>query len=88
MQETCTRAGLPLEPAKMQGPLPTLTFLGIELNTTAMEIRLLLDKLSRVKEDLAHWRGCKACRKCDLLSLIGTLAHASKVIRSSSVQAD
>ena len=85
MQETCTRAGLPLEPAKTQGPLSTLTFLGIELDTTAMEISLPLDKLSRVKEALAHWRGRKACRKRDLLSLIGTLAHASKVIRSSRI---
>ena len=85
MQETCTWAGLPLELAKMYGPLSTLTFLGIELDTTAMEISLPLDKLSRVKEALAHWRGRKACRKRDLLSLIGTLAHASKVIRSSRI---
>ena len=80
MQETCTRAGLPLEPAKTQSLLSTFTFLGIELNTTVMEIHLPLDKLSRVKEALAHWRGCNTCRKHDLLSLIGTLAHASKVI--------
>lgn len=85
MQKTCTRVGLPLEPVKTQRLLSTLTSLSIELDTIAMKIRLPLDKLSRVKEALAHWRGHKACRKFYPLSLIGTLAHASKVIRSSRI---
>ena len=85
MQETCERAGLPLEPSKTKGPLSSITFLGIELDSSTMEMRLPSDKLAKAIESLTHWRGRKACRKRDLLSLIGTLAHASKVIKSSRV---
>ena len=31
---------------------------------------------------LATWRGRKACKKRDLLSLIGVLSHASKAVRA------
>lgn len=84
MHETCTLAGLPLEPSKTLGPLSTITFLGIELDSTAMEIRLPQEKLIKTVETITHWRGLKACKKRDL-SLIGTLAHASKVIKSSRI---
>ena len=85
MHETCMQAGLPLEPSKTQGPLERITFLGIELDSTTMETRLPEDKLSHTVETLAHWRNLKACRKRNLLSLIGVLFHASKVIRSSRI---
>ena len=85
MHETCIQAGLPLEPSKTQGPLQKLTFLGIELDSTTMEIRLPEDKLSHTLETLAEWRDLKACRKRRLLSLIGSLSHASKVVRSSRI---
>ena len=84
MHKTCIRVGLPLEPTKAQGPLLSLTFLGIELDTT-MEICLPQDKLSRATEALIHWRCRKANRKRDLLLLIGTLANVSKVIRSNRI---
>ena len=45
MHKTCTRVGLSLEPTKTQGPLPSLTFLSIELDTTMMEIHLPQEKL-------------------------------------------
>ena len=86
MHETCEQAGLPLEPSKTQGPSDKLTFLGIELDSTAMEIRLPEDKLVHALETLAQWQVRKrACRKRDLLSLIGVLSHASKVVRSSRI---
>ena len=40
------------------------------------------DKLSTLKSPLQTWRGGKACRKRELLSLIGTLSHASKAVRA------
>ena len=87
MHETCIQAGLPLEPSKTQGPLQKLTFLDIELDSTTMEIRLPdpEDKLSHTLETLTEWRNLKACRKRRLLSLIGSLSHASKVVRSSRI---
>ncbi len=82
MHETCDKLGLPPEPAKNEGPATCITFLGIDIDTVAMELRLPEDKLIRLTSDLAGWRGRKACRKPDLLSLIGTLSHACKVIRA------
>ena len=85
MHDTCIQAGLPLEPSKTQGPVCSITFLGIELDSMTMEARLPEDKLSDTLEMLAQWRGCKSCKKRELQSLIGVLAHASKVVRSSRV---
>jgi len=85
MHETCAQAGLPLEPSKTQGPLKTITFLGIEIDSTTMEVRLPEDKLSLTLESLARWRDLQACRKRNLQSLIGVLAHASKVVRGSRI---
>ncbi len=48
----------------------------------AMELCLFEDKLTLLTSDLAGWRGRKACRKRDLLSLIGMLSHGCKVIRA------
>ena len=42
--------GLPVAPAKLEGPTTNLCFLGIEIDTVALEIRLPQDKLSRLKE--------------------------------------
>ena len=85
MHDTCAQAGLPLEPSKTQGPVSKLTFLGIELDSTAMEIRLPDEKLAQTINIIAQWRHRTACIKRDLLSLIGILAHASKVVKSSRI---
>ena len=57
-----------------------ITFLGIELDTVELELRLPQDKLVWLTTELAGWRGRKACKKRDLLSLIGVLSHACKVV--------
>ncbi len=82
MHEICDKLGLPPEPAKDEGPATCITFLGIDIDTVAMKLRLPEDKVTRLTSDLAGWRGRKACRKRDLLSLIGMLSHACKVIRA------
>ena len=81
METTCAAAGLLIEPEKSQGPCTTLTFLGIEIDSQAEELRLPADKLLALKEALMYWQEKKACRKRDLLSLIGSLSHAAKVVR-------
>ena len=82
MESICTLAGLPLEPEKSQGPTTRLTFLGIEMDSEEGVLRLPPDKLRALREALQAWRGKKACRKRDLLSLIGSLSHACKVVRA------
>ena len=41
-----------------------------------------MDKLAQLKQVLSQWRGKKACLQRDLLSIIGSLSHASKVVKS------
>ena len=73
--------GIPIEPEKSEGPATTLTVLGIEVDTVAMQLRLPADKLCRLQETTASWRGRKCCTKRELLSLIGLLQHAATVTR-------
>ena len=58
-----------------------LSFLGLQLDTNEMVLRLPADKLAHLMEMLSAWRGKKACRKRELLSLVGVLSHASKAVR-------
>jgi len=54
-------------------------FLGLELNTEAMEICLPQAKLDHLRSIVTAWRGRKACRKYNLLSLTGNLSNACTV---------
>ena len=63
MEDTCRECGMPIEVDKSEGPTTALTFLGIELDTVALELRLPLPKLEQLKSTLSVWRGHKACTK-------------------------
>ena len=73
--------GVPVEPNKCEGPATVLTILGIEVDTTQMQLRLPAEKLQRLRGLVSSWRGRKCCTKRELLSLLGTLQHAAKVIK-------
>ena len=73
--------GITIEVEKLEGPSTSLVFLGINLDSSDMEMRLPPQKLSNVRESLAVWHGKKAGRECETLSLIGCLSHASKVVK-------
>ena len=81
MKATCSESGAPIEEEKCEGPAITLPFLGMELDTVKLEIRLPSDKLERLKSLTAEWRGRKAGIKRELRSLIGILNHACKAVR-------
>ena len=76
----CTHLGIPLAEDKLEGPSTVLTFLGIELDSTALQARLPEDKLTDLKTDLDRWLGRRSCTKQEILSLIGSLSFAAKVI--------
>ena len=78
----CETLGIPLSPQKVIGPVTCLDFLGIELDSVAMEARLPASKLQHLQSTVNTWLGCKSCQKRELLSLIGELQHASSVVRS------
>ena len=46
-----------------------------------MQLRLPADKLTRLVQSLRQWRVRKSCTKRELLSLLGSLQHAAKVIK-------
>ena len=83
LKAVCTRVGLPLEEEKEEGPAVVITFLGMELDSEKLQIRLPGEKLGEMRAILRSWRGMKSCRKRDLLSIVGVLSHASKAIRAS-----
>ena len=58
--EACDNTGTWVEPDKTEGPCTVLMFLGIEMGTMAMQLRLPSDKLSRLKELLWKWQGKNA----------------------------
>ena len=79
--QICTYLGVPLAVEKVEGPSTALPFLGIILDTTRMEARLPEEKLSRLKEKVSQWVDCTDARKQEILSHVGSLQHATKVVR-------
>ena len=82
MLATYNSTGLPVEVDKCQGPVSCIVLLGMELDSVSLEIHLPREKLANLKSLIHSWRGRKACRKRELLSLIGSLSHACKAVRS------
>jgi len=80
---TCPRLGVPLEMPKLEGPATYLTFLGIEVDTISMQLRLPANKLSNLKLTLSHCLCLRIITKRVLQSLTGLLQFATKVIRAS-----
>ena len=80
-----SRLGIPLAPDKLEEPTTRLVFLGILISTTCMETSLPDDKLHGLIADLQSWSSCKKCRKRDLLSLIGKLNFACRIIPAGCI---
>ena len=73
--------GVPLAPGKICGPSRVLTFLGIEIDTVQHIARLPADKFAALLDLLFSWHDRHSCTKRDLLSLIGHLSFAAKVVK-------
>ena len=76
-----TWLGVPLAPDKIIGPATCITYLGIDIDSSSFEIHLPNDKLRELRSMLVGWSKQKSCTKRDLLSLIGSLSFAAKVIK-------
>ena len=81
MLSSCRRLGVLVAPAKCEGPATELVFLGFELDTVNMLVRLPQAKLQRILALLREWVGKKGCRKKKLQSSMGNLQHATIVVR-------
>ena len=71
--------------SKVVGPCQQMTFLGVEIDSTKMELRLPDAKLSELKRELANFRQCKRATKKQLQSLVGKLNWASAVVHGGRV---
>ena len=80
MLSLCDRISAPIKTEKVEGPTTYLTFLGIVLDTVTMEASILFER--KVSLLTAIHTFCKAnkCTKRDLLSIIGKLSFACKVV--------
>jgi hypothetical protein len=74
------KLGIPLSKSKTVGPTHCLEYLGIILDTIAMEARLPPDKLQRLLHFLSEFLALKQCTKRQLLSLLGHLNFAARVV--------
>ena len=80
IKDVCSMLGIPLALEKVEGPSDSLTFLGITLDTQTMQARLPDDKLLRIRHQTSAWLSKKKATKREILSLVGLLQHATKVV--------
>ncbi len=78
--KVCQSLGVPLGEDKTEGPSTCITFLGFELDSVAMELRLPASKLEKIKAKLKFWDTRRSGTKRTLLSLIGSLQHCCQAI--------
>ena len=80
----CNDLGVPLAEDKVDGPSMQLEYLRILLDSLALEARLSPERLLEIHQSLSTWSTRTHCRKQELLSLIGTLSFAAKVVPAGS----
>ena len=68
MLSYCQKLGVPVSVEKCAVPSSKLKFLGFELDTISMAVRLPEEKLKCIKLLVQKWMGRRACRKRDLES--------------------
>ncbi len=76
IKQVCAQLGFPLKWEKVEGPACVIEFLGIVLDTSLMEVRLQSEKASELQGLVDQWSHRRACRKREMLSLIGKLVNA------------
>ena len=85
LQQVFSKLGVPIAEEKLRGPTVSLTFLGIELDTSAMVRRLPQGKLTELQQLVVESLPKKGCRVKELQSLAGKLQHACKVVHPGRI---
>ena len=81
MLTTCTQAGFSVQPSKITSPHTKVEFLGIVIDTDAQILRISAARLQELKQEATGWMSSKVMSKRHLLSLLGKLSFASRVVR-------
>ncbi len=79
-QKMCSHLGVPLAVEKTVGPSTCLTFLGIEIDTVAQELRLPLQKVHKAQKLITKFMVSPSVRVQSIQSLHGYLNHCAQVI--------
>jgi len=85
MLQLCDQIQAPVKLSKIEGPSTSITFLGIQLDTTAMEASITQERRDALLSELNQLYWYHRCTKRELLSLIGKLSFACKVIPSGRI---
>ncbi|XP_029904174.1 uncharacterized protein LOC115356996 [Myripristis murdjan] len=72
--------GVPLSPEKTAGPSTSLEFLGISLDSLTFQAALPIEKLHRISLYISNYLLASRCTKRQLLSLLGHLNFAIRII--------
>ena len=80
MTELCTSINAPVKHEKTEGPSTSITFLGIRLDSVAMTGSITPARKEELLQSLHTFITSRTCTKRSLLSLIGKLAFACKVV--------
>jgi len=86
VEEYCrSRLRLPFADEKTTGPTTQVVFLGIQIDTDAMECRLTDERVSKLRSLLQAWGNHTHQFTCEeLMSLVGKLEFACLVIRAGA----
>lgn len=79
--EIFAELGLPVALDKLEGPVCQLPFLGFELDSILMEVRLPVEKLAALNTVVSSWLDRRSCTRKELESLVGSLGHAARVVQ-------
>ena len=82
MLETCAHAGFPVQPSKVTSPATEVKFLGISIDSVARTLSIDKDRLDEVIDLVNQLLALRSVTKRRLLSVIGKLAFASRVVRT------
>ena len=83
--QVCHLLNVPLATQKVESSTPCLDFLGIILDTICMETRLPEKKITRIFHAVDNWLDKRNATKREILSLVGLLQHAAKVVRPGRI---
>ena len=82
---TFEHLGVPIALDKTEGPSTCITYLGIVVDTNALQLRLPEPKLRRVQLLLQEWWDKRSCTRKELERLLGHLSHAAIIIRPGRI---
>ncbi|XP_027136074.1 uncharacterized protein LOC113746034 [Larimichthys crocea] len=80
MVSVFTDLGVPLSAEKTEGPSTSLEFLGITLDSISLQASLPIEKIHRTSLRISNFLLAHRCTKRQLLSLLGHLNYAIRII--------